>query len=156
MRQAFWAISLFLILLAGADSVFAEDDGETFLRAAYDGDEAVVKSLLEKKPVLIAAKDSYGDTALHCASSEDHSDLVLFLLSKGAKIAAKNDLGFTPLHKAVWKGRIKTVKILLAKGADANAKTTTGATPLSIARGAKVACDRKELIEVLKKYGAKD
>jgi ankyrin repeat protein len=81
---------------------------------------------------------------------------VLFLLSKGAKIAAKNDLGFTPLHKAVWKGRIKTVKILLAKGADANTKTTTGATPLSIAREAKVACDRKELIEVLKKYGAKD
>jgi ankyrin repeat protein len=156
MKQAIFILALFLIFLAGMQPLFAEDNGEKFVRAAYDGDGALVKSLLTKEPGLTAAKDSYGDTALHCSSSEDHGDIVLFLLSKGASINAKNDRGFTPLHKAVWKGRIKTVKILLAKGADANAKTTTGATPLSIAREAKVAGDRKELIEVLRKYGAKN
>jgi ankyrin repeat protein len=155
MKQALMALAFSIILLAGVKTVFA-DDGEKFLKAAYDGDEAVIKSLLAKNQHLLSAKDTEGNTALHLAASEDHGAVVQYLLSKGAPVTSKNELGFTPLHAAIWKGRLEIVKILLAKGADSNARTTLGATPLSIAREAKVACDRKELIEVLKKYGAKD
>jgi ankyrin repeat protein len=155
MKHALMIIALSISLLVGVQAGSA-DDSEQFLNAAYDGDLATVKSLLGKKPGLISVKDKDGNTALHLASSEDHGEMVQFLLTKGASLAAKNDLGFTPLHKAVWKGRIKIVKILLAKGADVNAKTVTNATPLSIAREAKLACDRKELIDLLKKAGAKD
>jgi ankyrin repeat protein len=155
MKHALMAIALSILLLAGTQVVLAEDS-EQFLKAAWDGDSATVKSLLGKKPSLLSVKDKDGNTALHLASSEDHFEIVQFLLSKGASLAAKDDLGFTPLHKAVWKGRIKTVEILLTKGADVNGKTVTGATPLSIAREAKVVCDRKELIDLLKKFGAKE
>ena len=74
-----------------------QDRGYTpLLRAAYNGDEAVVRLLLEAGAAK-EAKDKYGNTPLIWAAENGREAIVPLLLEAGADKEAKDKDGGTPL-----------------------------------------------------------
>ncbi|KLU93208.1 hypothetical protein MAPG_12145, partial [Magnaporthiopsis poae ATCC 64411] len=100
------------------------------LQAAYDGQEAVVRLLLEKG-VSREPKDRDGDTPLSLAAIRGHEAVVRLLLEKGVNREAKNRYGATPLLWAAMKGHEAIVKLLLEKGSNWEAEDDYGNTALS-------------------------
>ncbi|KAJ5462387.1 hypothetical protein N7530_010592 [Penicillium desertorum] len=113
-----------------ADLEVKDDDGYTpLLLAAVNGDEAVVKQLLEKGADL-ESKDDDGRTSLSWAAGNGYEGVVKQLLEKGADLESKDDDGRTPLSWAAGNGFEEVVKQLLEKGADLESKDDHGRTPL--------------------------
>lgn len=99
------------------------------------------------------AKDRDAWSLLHYAAGSGSTDMTRLLLDKGANINDKeNEDGQTPLHRAATKGHANIVEILLANGADVNAKDSRGRTALDLAQQQ----DRTEIVELLRKHGAKE
>ncbi|KAM3548408.1 hypothetical protein ARSEF4850_009431, partial [Beauveria asiatica] len=93
------------------------------LRVAEEGQEAVVRLLLEKGAEIEAkAKYSYGRTALGWAARHGHAAVVQLLLEKGADYEAKDGFGQTALGWAAHQGHEAVVRLLLEKGAEIEAK----------------------------------
>jgi hypothetical protein len=101
--------------------------------AAKRGDLAKVRSLVDRDPSLVAAKDKGGETPLHWAAFSGNVDLVRFLLDKGAEIDATSGRGLTPLAYTAVQGRIQAAGLLIERGADVNVRTPLDMTPLIIA-----------------------
>lgn len=101
--------------------------GETFTRAAADGDIEKVRSLLNEDTELINATDGGGKTALFKAIDRGDLPLVLELLDRGADVDHRAADGSRPIHHCLahsWKApdeMYKTYAILagalLARGA---------------------------------------
>jgi ankyrin repeat protein len=107
-----------------------DDDGYTpLLLAAVNGDEAVVKQLLENGADL-KSKDDDGRTSLSWAAGNGYEGVVKQLLEKGADLESKDDHGRTSLSWAARSGHEAGVKLLLQKGADLESKDNDGLTPL--------------------------
>ncbi len=147
--------------------------------AAFTGDLAKVKALLEANPQcgnekdeqgltpLLWARDAAvvelllnhkadvnvsnkdGATPLLLAAENSHAAVVELLLKHKADVNAANTYGSTPLHFAALKGSITVAELLLNYQADVNAKNRAGDTPLHYATNA-------ELNALLKKNGATD
>ena len=103
-------------------------------KAAYEGDEELVKKIIATKPDP-DARDSSGGTALHAAMFQKNIKIVKLLLDYGLDVNAvgpKN--GYTPLHDAVWGNNPEAAKLLLARGAKTNIKNKEGQTPLEKAQ----------------------
>ena len=80
-------------------------------------------------------------------------ELVEKLLAHGANVNAKSpSRGHTPLHQAARSGRYKLAECLIAAGADISATDKEGHTPLWYAKDK----DRTEIVELLRKHGAKE
>jgi len=113
--------------------------------AAQQGDQAIVRQLLQHKANLNAAQPD-GMTALHWAATRDDVPLAKMLLAAGAQTSPKTRLGeFTPLLIASKRGSAPMIEALLKAGANANATDSTGATPLMLASAAGSA----EAVEML-------
>jgi len=88
-----------------------------------------------------------------------NTNVASVLLSHGANVNAKDGEGKTPLHFAAQQGTSRAVEFLLKNGADANAKDNKGVTPLSLTkirnRGREIE-KRKDIADLLRKYGAKE
>jgi ankyrin repeat protein len=121
-----------LLLRKGADPEIAasgEDRWTPLMTAAWFGNEAIVKALLEKGAAL-ERRDAQGRTPLLLAiengeySGEKRT--ALFLIQKGADIHAKDGQGNTPLILASRQDLPKLVKLLLKKGADPKEKNLAG------------------------------
>lgn len=106
------------------------------LRAAREGQEGIVKQLVDKGSD-IEANDLWNQTPLSCASGNGREATVKLLLDKGASIEAKNHYGRTPLWRAVSGGHLEIAKLLLNNGANIETKDCHGQTPLSVAAGLK-------------------
>ncbi|MHC4752135.1 MAG: ankyrin repeat domain-containing protein [Planctomycetota bacterium] len=121
-------------------------------RAAIAGNTDIAKLLIDAGARLDSKTG--GSTALHYAAERGHKDVVELLIARGANINAKRGypVGDTPLHSAVRVGHKDIVEFLIEKGADVNAKNNNGQAPLDVA----VSRNRKEIVELLHKYGVKE
>ena len=109
------------------------DPTKEFIKAAKQGDQEKIKSLLAIEPALLQARDSDGSTALHCAAWKGQRELIVYLLASGADVQAHNTndhWGTTALHAAAHANEAAIVQLLIAAGADVNARDMNGQTPL--------------------------
>ena len=72
----------------------------TFLKAARDGNEETVLSLLNRNEVNVNDKNINGVTALIYAASYNHERIVSLLIDRGADINSKDNIGDTALDFA--------------------------------------------------------
>jgi ankyrin repeat protein len=89
-------------------------------------------------------------TPLHAAARRGHQEVAALLIVSGADVNAKDQDGWTPLSQAARKGNRDIVELLIAKGADVNVTDNNGRAPLWWARR------HKEIVELLRKHGAKE
>lgn len=96
---------------------------EKFLRAVYDGEDNIVRELLDSG-VDINVRDNTGQTCLHIVRDKN---MAVYLISRGADISAQEtDHGMTPLF---FQNK-DIAELLLSGGADVNALSQEGNTPL--------------------------
>ena len=72
-------------------------------RAAYEGDLAKVKQLVERGEDL-NARDKHGNTALGLAIHFMRKDVVHYLLEKTTDPTLKSKAGWSPIHEALASG----------------------------------------------------
>jgi len=115
------------------DAVDASDTDRgwtALLRAATNGDEIMVRLLLEKGADIEARSPSNG-TPLICAAEGKHEAIVNHLLMNGADANAEDDFGWKPLHRAlVNRGGERVAQMLLTHGANVDARCVYMKTPL--------------------------
>jgi len=115
-----------------------EDPGESkpearILWAAQYNELDLVKTLLEKAPGLVAARDEDLYTPLHRAAYSNHIQVVRYLLEKGADPLATTDTGWTPMHSAAKWNNSEIVELLLNTGTPVNTGSEGGLTALHVA-----------------------
>ncbi|XWW93931.1 hypothetical protein V2A60_001870 [Cordyceps javanica] len=104
-----------------------------FLRAAGQGQEAIVELLLDKGAD-INTKDKACRTPLSWAAEQGHENVAKLLLDNDADTDSRDSCGRTPLSWAAATGRTSVVALLLRSGnASADAPDDNGRTPLSYA-----------------------
>jgi len=158
-----------LLIARGSNVNIKTLTGDTPLHAvALKGDRESAGLLIAQGADLNVRNARWLNTPLFLAVVAGYRDIVELLATKGANLNTKNTDGFAPLHYAVsprrlsgWESRIgesstpsdlAITELLVSHGADVNIKSDNGATPLSLAkRGGKA-----EIIELLKKHGAKE
>jgi tetratricopeptide (TPR) repeat protein len=86
-------------------------------RAAQDGQEAVVRLLLDTGKVDVDLKDERGRTPLWWAAEGGHLAVVELLLSNGADVNTQGGEYGNALQAASQGGHLAVVELLLAKGA---------------------------------------
>jgi outer membrane protein assembly factor BamB len=169
MRRPPLAVLASLLL---APAAAAEDRTEELMAAARKGDPAAVRKLLDAGAD-VNARTEYGATALHYACDKGHLEVVKLLIERKADVNAKDKFySATPLTWALMRKHAGVVGALL----EAKAEGGDGVL-LSAARGGDVelakvalekgklkpetltsalkAADKPELVELLKKAGAK-
>ncbi|KAL8904049.1 MAG: hypothetical protein Q9171_007183 [Xanthocarpia ochracea] len=102
------------------------------LRAAYKGDEAAVRLLLDRD-ASIHARSPTGGTALLHACETLHFATIDLLLMRGSDIHAHDQYGWRPLHRAFVKrspDSLAVLQRLVDQGCDVNAKCNYRKTPL--------------------------
>jgi ankyrin repeat protein len=110
--------------LVGARS---SDDGTALHFAAFFGQPAAAKLLIERGSEIEAVASTFGNVRpLHSAVAADNAEAALALLEAGADANARQERGFTPLHGAAQNGNRQLVDALLARGADAAARSDEG------------------------------
>lgn len=115
--------------LFAADFAFTVDD---YLRAAREGEAAVVRSFLEAG-MEVGVSNHAGDLALVLAAERGHGDVVEILLGAGAKADALGPGGRTALVGAAEAGGVIGVRALLRAGADRSHRDQEGWSALKIA-----------------------
>jgi ankyrin repeat protein len=100
--------------------------------AAMGGDDAAVKSLLQKKGDVNAVQAD-GATAIQWAAYRDDLEMADVLIAAGADIKLANREGATPLYLASLHGSAPMIEKLVKAGADPNALGPEGETPLMLA-----------------------
>ena len=110
------------------------------------------------------ARDKNEATILHRwawgGDLEITKSVMEIVIKRGADVNARQGelggdttrLAGTPLHSACSRGRTSVAKFLLDNGADVNAKNNNDQTPLDLAKRRR----RTDLVELLRKYGAKE
>lgn len=101
-----------ILLDAGADSNFANTDGQTALMLTCD--KYLIELLLEKG-ANINAQDKDGDTALMIAVRVGKKNIVELLISKGADVNIRNHFGQTALRFAQIKLTVNPDSVPLFK-----------------------------------------
>jgi hypothetical protein len=107
-------------------------------RAARDGDQAAVTTLLQQGAQVDAASTASGVTALIVAATAGHESIVDILLDAGAAVNATDAVDGTALMYAASKGYVGIVNKLLHHGAAVNLvspKDHLDSTALTLAAG---------------------
>jgi len=140
----------FLFLLLPVKNACAASVDDLIL-AVWGFDTAKATALIDGG-VDVNTADGKGTYPLMLACSyKDNDEMIELLLTKGADPNIYGPNGETPLGLAA-KYSLKAVKMLVEKGADVNAKHEKGHTALWWA----IKMEEKEVIEFLKKNGAKE
>lgn len=118
------------LLSRGMDPNSSDPDGRTLLmRAAWEGQDELVKLLLDRK-AKVEQRNARGETAIMMAAFRGHLETVKLLHTRGASLQGP---GWTPLHYAAFNGSTPVVKYLLDNRADIDARAPNGATALMFA-----------------------
>ena len=141
------------------DVSWVDFTGQTpFLRAAYSGDTATMRLLLERgadpnlptlagtTPLMAAAGVNWVVAQTYTESPKALLDAVTLCLELGADINATNSMGLTALLGAVNRGSNDIIELLVKRGARLDIKDKEGRTPLRWAEGvflAAVGAERK-------------
>lgn len=107
-------------------------DGElesAFFKAAFSGNEEVLKSLLGHGVAPTTTDVRTCGTALHMAATGGHSNIAGILLDQGLDINEMDYKGRTALHQTRCS---EFVELVLRRGADTEARDYSGRTPLHI------------------------
>ena len=144
----------------GADIEAKDEHGHTALRwAVWQGHVFVVECLLDRGADM-EAPSQHGYRALLDAANGCCTSMIECLLDHGADIEARDHSGRTALLSACSRGmsksKIQNIELLCSRGADVSVKDDQGKSPLTCASEVKKSRIRKELVRVLKNYGAKE
>jgi serine/threonine-protein phosphatase 6 regulatory ankyrin repeat subunit A/serine/threonine-protein phosphatase 6 regulatory ankyrin repeat subunit B len=148
-----------LLLEHGADVNGLEQNSYTPLHYAVNGSSKEVVELLFEKGAAISEKPGYWPIFQHWALGAGDTNIAASLLAHGASINATDREGKTALHNAAQQGTLQTVDWLLKNGAQVNARDNKGVTPLSLTKSRNrghVVERRKEIADLLRRYGAKE
>lgn len=123
---------------AAADTLidYGEHKITPLMKAAWEGDAAIVALLLEKGAKVNAQATDTKETALHNAVSQGHVEVVKLLLDAKADFKIQNTFGFDPFTTAAAAGNRDIADMLLAAGANVNATVHT-LTPIMFAVSAR-------------------
>jgi ankyrin repeat protein len=111
----------FFVVFVRAQDVF---------KTIQSGDLEALKTLLDKNPELIHAKDKEGDSTLTWAVVSRNIEIARFLIENGAEINESNQQGYTPLHWAAIRASSEMAKLLIQNGANMNICDYENQTPL--------------------------
>ena len=114
----------------------ASADCEALQRAAVNGEDASVDSILQSKPDLVNCRDKRGWTPLHNAAFSGQAKVIQVLVAHGAALEATDQDGATPLHAAATAGKPDAIEALLQSGARIDALDHYDDTPLQDAAAA--------------------
>lgn len=118
------------LLARGMDPNSSDPDGRTLLmRAAWDGNEELIRLLLDRK-ARVDQRNSRGESALMMAALQGKVGAVKLLHGRGAPLDGN---GWTPLHYAAFNGHTEVAKFLLDNRANIDARAPNGATALMLA-----------------------
>jgi ankyrin repeat protein len=142
------------LLKSGLSTETTIDYGEhkitPLMKAAWDGDEEIVKLLLDAGASV--EDGASGLTPLQFAASAGNVGMIRFLARRGADVnRGVKTGGQTALLYAIYGAHPDAVQALIELKADVNAKTKDGDTPLKAAMKG----DQEDLIAMLKAAGAK-
>ncbi len=90
----------FIVLLATCSISLLPLAAQPVFYAAYKGDLATVRQLVEADGSLATATDKFGITALHWAASRGRTDVVRYLLEQGANAEARDVRGTSRMEMA--------------------------------------------------------
>jgi len=112
--------------------------------------------LLFAKGAALSGPQGYWTVFHAWALGAGDSGIADVLLSHDADINAKDNEGQTPLHYAARQGQIQAVEWLLKHGADVNPRDKNGKTPLGQISSRQGRVMRKDIADLLQKYGARE
>jgi hypothetical protein len=137
----------------------------TVLLKTAEGEIDQILSLLIKSGAHVNLQNNQGKTALYVAAQWGYDNALKILLDNGADATIRS-LDGSPLNKVLhvvgltnpnyFRSYMKIIEMLLKAGSDANEKINNKSF-LEIVKNqnALTAIQKKEIIELLKKYGAK-
>ncbi|MFH0974248.1 MAG: ankyrin repeat domain-containing protein [Spirochaetota bacterium] len=147
------------IIKTGADINQLNYMGISPLHAALNQKNFEMAKLLLDNGANADIVDSSNDTPLNIAVANERVEFTGLLISNGADVNYMRRSGWAPLHSAVYWNNMEIALMLLKKGARVNEPSAgqyrefpDGTTPMQIA----VANKNKAIIDLLKKYGAKE
>jgi ankyrin repeat protein len=142
------------LLKSGLSTETTIDYGEhkitPLIKAAWDGDLEIIKTLLAAGAKVNAKATDTGETALINAVSNKHTEIVEVLLAAGADLSVKNRFDFNALTIAVAANNQDLAALLLDHGANVETETSTLTPLMFAASGGNV-----DMIRFLVKRGAK-
>lgn len=128
-----------------------QSEGETFLKAIEDGDNAKALPLIEEPGSHVVNYKGYsGNTALHIATRKRESEWVGYLLKKGADPNIPDAKGDTSLIVASRIGFAEAANWMIELGARVDATNKRGETALIVA----VQQRQQRIVELLLTAGA--
>lgn len=126
------------------------------------GDEALVRSLLQKNPHLALSLSEEEQCQLAVAAQSNNDAAVRLMIDAGWPVDARGELDGTALHHAAWMGNADIVRDLLQHGAQVEIRGDHyDMTPLGWALHGSEHCWRKEsgnydeVVQLLMDAGAK-
>jgi ankyrin repeat protein len=142
------------VLLAAGNStetpiVYGEHSITPLIKAAWDGDQEIVTTLLAAGAKVNAKATDTLETPLLNAVTNEHTEIVKMLLKAGADVSAKNKFDFNAFTSAVAAGKQEIAGLLLDGGAKIE-EGASGLTPLQFAASS----GNVDMIRFLVKRGA--
>ena len=116
-----------------SDPTLKNNNGETLLHYAAQGDNDVIIEKLLSLGLDIDSRSSNGATPMMIAAREGRLDAFSVLIERRSDPTLKNKNGETLLHFAARGGNDVIIEKLLSLGLDIDSRRSKGATPLMIA-----------------------